>query len=188
MEKGFRKIFWGFIFLLFHINLGTFQIIPDCISYYIILNGVDFLFENCNNKSLSICTDILWLQIIAGFIEDCSRTLGTPIFAGSSYGFLYTAVMCTINIVMVYFLLQGIIEILLEYCYEDEAKSFGEKQKYYIIADTVISMMVVSLSAFGYNNWLSILAVIGAVAIKIWLIININYLRKINFTKTNLEI
>ena len=114
--------------------------------------------------------------------------MGTPIFAGSSYGFLYTAVMSTINIVMVYFLLQGIIEILLEYCYEDEAKSFGEKQKYYIIADTVISMIVVSLRAFGYNNWLSILAVIGAVAIRIWLIININYLRKINFTKTNLEI
>ena len=45
MTTGYNKIFWGFIFLIFHINLGSIKLLPDFISYIIIYFGIKELLE-----------------------------------------------------------------------------------------------------------------------------------------------
>ncbi|MCM3781655.1 hypothetical protein M3231_01600 [Neobacillus mesonae] len=41
-----RRISWGFMFVLFDVNIGTFDILPDLIGYLIIFSGLSQLGQN----------------------------------------------------------------------------------------------------------------------------------------------
>ena len=62
MNSGYNKIFWGFIFLIFHINLGSIKLLPDFISYMVIYFGIKELLDQYKLESLkqsANCASIL---------------------------------------------------------------------------------------------------------------------------------
>ena len=49
MEAGYKKIFWGFLITIFNINLGTINILPDFVGYYIMGSGTYKIYEQYEN-------------------------------------------------------------------------------------------------------------------------------------------
>lgn len=54
MNNGYKKIFWGFVFATFHINLGAIQIVPTFIGYIIIYLGIEKIAKDYNLKEGSV--------------------------------------------------------------------------------------------------------------------------------------
>ena len=69
MTTGYNKIFWGFIFLTFHINLGSIKLLPDFISYIIIYFGIKELLEEYNLGSLKKASNCDSVLIFMAFIR-----------------------------------------------------------------------------------------------------------------------
>lgn len=42
-ESAYNKLFWGMIFIIFNINLGSINIMPNCIGYLLIISGLNIL-------------------------------------------------------------------------------------------------------------------------------------------------
>ena len=43
--KGLRNVALGYLFIMFHINLGTIDILPDFIGYVLIYKGIKILLN-----------------------------------------------------------------------------------------------------------------------------------------------
>ncbi len=43
VSEGIKKIAWSYVFIYFHFNLGTIDILPDWWGYVLILKGIDIL-------------------------------------------------------------------------------------------------------------------------------------------------
>ena len=183
MEKEFKKVFWGFILLTFHINLGAVQLVPECISYLIILSAIDKIAKEYNDKWFNICKKIVGVHVIIGIINDYFRLFGANIFEGNSYGFIYTAIMCILNLVMIFAFFEGAINLLKDYNLHENSDDFINKQKCYIMVDTIVSLMIIIVGVFFAEGSLSMLIAVVALILRIWLISCINSLSKINFTK-----
>ena len=52
MKQGYKKIFWGFLIVLFNINIGPVNILPDFLGYFIIGSGLSVIQGEFENKSL----------------------------------------------------------------------------------------------------------------------------------------
>lgn len=42
-ESAYNKLFWGMMFIIFNINLGSINIMPNCIGYLLIISGLNIL-------------------------------------------------------------------------------------------------------------------------------------------------
>ncbi len=58
MEQGYKKIFWGFLIAIFDINLGSVNILPDFIGYFILGSGVYILYEEFETKDFKIANSL----------------------------------------------------------------------------------------------------------------------------------
>ena len=68
MNSGYNKIFWGFIFLIFHINLGSIKLLPDFISYMVIYFGIKELIDQYKLESLKQSANCASILIFIAFI------------------------------------------------------------------------------------------------------------------------
>lgn len=69
MTTGYNKIFWGFIFLTFHINLGSIKLLPDFISYTVIYFGIQELKEEYKLDSLKQASNCDSILIFMAFVR-----------------------------------------------------------------------------------------------------------------------
>jgi hypothetical protein len=44
-ESGYNKLFWGMIFIIFNINIGIINLLPNFIGYILIFSGLGILSE-----------------------------------------------------------------------------------------------------------------------------------------------
>ncbi len=52
LSKAIRKIAWGYVFLHFHINLGTLDVLPDFLGFLWILQGIWVLRREVESAGL----------------------------------------------------------------------------------------------------------------------------------------
>ena len=73
MYQGYNRVFWGILFITFHINLGPIRILPAFVGYLFISSGINILYENtkiAQFKNSQILAVVLAIKsIIFGIIE-----------------------------------------------------------------------------------------------------------------------
>lgn len=73
MYQGYRTIFWGFVFITFHINLGSIQILPGFVGCLIMAYGVGLLVRqySCEpfRKALITAYFLAFISFISMFTE-----------------------------------------------------------------------------------------------------------------------
>lgn len=108
---GFKKIFWGFLFL-FDFRINGIDILPDFVGYILIYLGLDLLvkrsshFQKAKNLTIPLILisifDIYQIQAPIGSVF--SNRYGIPIFL---FGLIFTI----LNLIMVFNLCMGIYEL-----------------------------------------------------------------------------
>lgn len=144
---GYNKLFWGMIFIIFDINLGVINILPNFIGYILIYSGLNILEKQHEiYKKGKIPAVILTILTLKDIVHTNKNNLLSGEFQSSNIGImLIGAVVIIINMYLIYIICKGIYYISA-YRGLDKFKSMAEtKWKNYFIA-TVLMIFYIPFS------------------------------------------
>ncbi|WP_096272486.1 hypothetical protein [Paucisalibacillus globulus] len=109
MSSAFRKIFWGFLFVLIEINLEFIDILPDPIGYILIFTGISYLANRfpAGNKAKAWAFALIFLSIPDVFISNMEiNTLHR--FSGWS---IYQTALGVLRLILIFYLFHLMLAI-----------------------------------------------------------------------------
>ena len=174
MDRGYKKIFWGIIFLSFHINLGSIKIIPSFIAWIIVLGGINALANEYKLQDFTQAIRYTNAIIVLTLIFDLVGILGIVDLGNLSIFNLSIVIIMTLELIILSKILDGSISFLKALGQEDKALGLVDsKNKYIKLYSLAIIMTSIGISL---NIWI-VMLVFGAI---FSLIIRIYYLGLIN--------
>ena len=109
LYKSIGKILWGYVFILFSINIGTVDILPDFAGYILLMIGIISAADELEHLSLLKALSIV-MAVWSAFVWVCD------IFAISSEVFTYiSASVGAVNIILNFTLLSELAAICGNY-------------------------------------------------------------------------
>lgn len=146
-ESGYNKIFIGMLFIIFDINLGLINILPDFIGYMFIYSGLSILtpqnrfFEKGQKPAL-----LLVLLTIKNIIHyPNNNILSAEIHDVRLIPMIIEAAVAVINLYLIYIISKGIYELCKERGLEEYGNSIEYRWKFYFIV-SLITMFYVPFS------------------------------------------
>jgi len=129
-ERGFRRIFWGLLLVVIDFRLNGFDILPDFIGFAIIAAGLSLLVPlNPRFQTAKIMALILTVLSLVSLIELGDDGGAQGFMSGwFAFGLLVTA----LDIVMVWQLCGGIIDLARERGFDDLATRASTRRGLYV--------------------------------------------------------
>ena len=174
MFKGYRTIFWGIFFSVFHVNLGMIQILPVFVAWLIVAHGINLLYEADPTTSFKKAYDFSLFTAVISIIGPIST------WVGSDYAILeYVSIVYSIfELFVIYYLLDGSIRhIKSKEEFNTETDYEGTLRIYMIffIVNTILACIAITIASLGM---LMIVAIVGMIMI-LWLMQMIHSLKKL---------
>ncbi len=153
MEQAYRKIFWGFLIVLFNINIGPLNILPDFLGYFIIGSGLTIIvneFENKNFRSAHQMANLLLVYTLLLSVFNFIG-LGENIENGILYQYkivIDVGLSVLSNIISLYMsfnILSGTIDLYLNRERKNQADSLVKLQRSYTLL-FLIGIILISIS------------------------------------------
>lgn len=148
-ESGYNKIFIGMLLIIFDINLGFINILPDFIGYMFIYAGLSILtpqnkfFEKGKMPAL-----ILVLLTIKSIIHyPNNNILLGKIHDVRLIPMIIEATVAVINLYLIYIISKGIYELCKERGLGEYEKSIESRFKFYFI----VSLITIFYIPFSIN-------------------------------------
>lgn len=177
MDKGYHKIYWGLIFLSFHINLGPIKVLPPFISWLIILLGVDILRKTYDYSPFKDSVRYIKVLILVTAVGDLISMLQiSPIYNSIMFSYLPILVMI-LELIFASKVLEGSIEALRAEDKEGKALLLEYNQGYFIRLYTIVILGLILALTLRHKVLLTIGAIF-ALIISIFLMSIINRLKK----------
>ncbi|WP_027628004.1 hypothetical protein [Ruminiclostridium cellobioparum] len=156
-RSSFNMISLGFLFLLIDFRIQNFDILPDIVGYILFAVGFHALASYSEYFKKASYVNI---PLLVGSILDIYKPASTPSQAGGVsfdfgvLGFLAIPVILVVlvlNMLVVYFMFQGIIEMALEKGLGSLADEAGRRWKEYLYLQVAIlfSFIVAFLPVIG---------------------------------------
>lgn len=169
MTTGYNKIFWGFIFLTFNINLGSIKLLPDFISYIIIYFGIKELLEEYNLGSLKKASNCDSVLIFMAFIRlVINFSIGSEMINNIYFNIIWMNVFNIVEIIMIYKLLVSNNEIL-NIKNNNLCENYNNKISMYIIIASIITVGN-TINMIFYSEVIGGCIVLLALALRLWII------------------
>lgn len=177
MYKGINTVFWGFVFLTFHVNFGSMQFLPQFIAWGFITFGILRIYDFYDNKKL----------LYAGALASATTLLCIFNLFSSLYwkanqsSYFMTALVIALGLLelyIIFFLFDGLIEYLLLTNQEERAGYFTYQIRYLILIN-IISIITENIVITFQINSLAAITIIAAFAARFWLLSLLNYLKGI---------
>ena len=129
-ERGFRRIFWGLLLVVVDFRLSGFDILPDFIGFAIIAVGLGLLVPlNPRFQTAKIMAMILVVLSLASLIEFPATDGAQGFHPGwFAFGLLVTV----LDIVMIWQLCGGIIDLAREEGLDDLATRASTRRGLYV--------------------------------------------------------
>jgi len=129
-ERGFRRIFWGLVFVVLDFRIDDFDLLPDFIGFAIIASGLGLLVPlSLRFHTARIMAMFLVVFSLATLIRFTGGTgSGTP-FGGWFY---FQLIVDVIDITMIWQLCSGIIDLARERDLEDLALRANTRRALYV--------------------------------------------------------
>lgn len=165
---GYNKLFWGMIFIIFNINLGAINILPNFIGYILIYSGLDVLQEQHEIYKRGKIPAII---LVALTFKDVVHTDKTDLLSSGFQGLnistmLIGSIVTIINIYLIYIICKGIY-----YISENRGLDVFKKRaetawkNYFVAAVLMIFYTPFSLNiSYDFNIIMVILSIIQVVA------------------------
>ncbi len=156
ISEGIRKIAWSYVFIYFHINLGTIDILPDWWGYILILKGIDILKND--EPSIALLRPLGIIFTAYNILLWGIKIIGVRID-------IYILDIIT-SVLLLYFnfqLLTNIADIAKRYSCKEEAKI----RKLIIVRTIITALISAPIDIDGYE-WVIILIAVTTLIIAIW--------------------
>lgn len=170
MSEGYNKIFWGFIFITFHINLGSIQVLPNFIGYLIIYFALEKISEEYDMKvfkeSAKYCSVLIvmsFLSLLMGFASNIELINNTV------FNIIWMNIFNIVELIMIYKLLCGSSEIL-KIKNNSLSDSYSNKTGIYVILASIVTVANTINNIF-VSEGLNVCVVILALSLRIWIIL-----------------
>lgn len=178
MSTGYNKIFWGFIFLTFHISLGSIKFLPDFVSYIIIYYGIKELVKEYKLNSLKEASKGCSILIFMSFIKLLITFLISQEGINNIYfNIIWMNIFNIAEIIMIYKLLVGNSEIL-KIKNNDLYERYNNKISIYIIIASIITVGN-TINMVFYSDVIGVCIVLLALGLRCWIIILVRKMYKL---------
>lgn len=164
MREGYKKIFWGFIFVTIHINLGCIQILPNFIGYMLIYYGIKRLNADNNINALEDSSKYCLSLVIMSLISFILSFTNTNIINNIYFNIIWINILNILEIVMIYKLLYGSCERV-----KNDNNIYIKKISIYVLLSTIAAVFN-NIYVIFMSDLLSVIIVIYELALRLWII------------------
>lgn len=182
MKRGYKRVFWGLILVIFNINIGPVNILPDFMGYFLISIGLSTIrseYENDSFKLSAVIANILGVYTLVASLLAFAN-VGHDLSGNKFLGTGLTMLVSIANLVMEYNILSGTISLFNNIGKTFEAEEMHKIQRNYTYL-TVIALFLMSVS-FNISNEIIVMAILIY-----YLIIRIYYISVIRKIKKFFE-
>lgn len=173
--KGYNKIFWGLIFVVFNINLGPINILPDFLGYFLISIGLSAIqneYDHDSFKLAAIIANILGAYTLITSILAFVSGGSYEIFNNSIVNIGFTLLVSAANLVMEFNILSGTASIFKDMEKLEEAEETYKIQRNYTYL-CIIALFFISI-IFNISNISN--SIIALIMVIYYLIVRIYYI------------
>lgn len=167
--SGYNRMFWGMVFIIFHINLGPIDILPSFVGYMLIYSGLNILSSQHKIYEKGKLPAIILIVLT---LKDVWHNQDNSIFIGNSYNLglaimVIGAVVTVIDLYLIYIICRGIYELCKERELHSLMTNAADSWKFYF----VISLIFLFCAPFSinlpvsYNIFMVIVGIIKGIAI-----------------------
>ncbi len=121
LYQGISKVAWGYVFLLFHINLGTLNILPTFVGFLLFLSAIHLLQEI--EPELALLQPFGVALTIWYVIEWLMKLFGGNL--GGGFSLTINVIICIMNVYFQFQLLTNLATIATKY--QSEETEFDAK-------------------------------------------------------------
>lgn len=172
MISGYKKIFWGMFFTMFHFNFGPIQIIPNFVGILIVSSGIKEVLDEYDNSNLTIALKINNIQALISFIIFILPFVGIEnLFSNAIISIVWFNIVCILEILSILKLLEGTSEVLGENFNNYLSDIYRNKAIKYIYLYSLV--LIISNFNFIFMSELTtiIIGIYGFI-IKIWVVVS----------------
>ena len=172
MILGFKKIFWGTIITIFHLNLGPIEILPNFIGFLIISSGIKEVLCKYDNSNLRKALKINSVQVYISFIIFIAPFILPAIdkyFNNNILTTIWFNINTILEIICTVKLLEGASEILSENFNSYWGDIYKNKTITYIYLNSIV-LIVCNINFIFISELTAFIIAIYAMIIKIWVV------------------
>jgi hypothetical protein len=112
--SGYNRLFCGIIFVIFNLNFGPVNLLPDFLGYIIILSGLNLLEEqNYLFAKGKVPTSILILLSVKDLVNLGNEVMRSSLSVWRIGYMLIDSVESILSMFLIYFICKGIYEVAL---------------------------------------------------------------------------
>jgi hypothetical protein len=166
--SGYNKLFWGMMFIIFHINLGPISVLPSFIGYMVIYSGLNILSSQHKVYEKGKIPSIVLIVLT---FKDVWHNENNNIITGQFTNLGLTTLIITtmgtlINLYLIYIICKGIYELCKQRGLNEFMDSTIATWKFYLVV-VLIALFYIPFSInlpLDYNIFMIIVAVVQMIA------------------------
>lgn len=179
MQQRYRKIFWGLLVVIFNINIGPINILPDFIGYFMISFAISDIINEFDNKEFRRAKKIANILALYSLILSFADIIGGAL--DSSYNDIVSIglaiLISSAVLVMSFNIFSGTIELYLSREMNEYYELTVKTQRNYTKSNLVgIFLMTVSINIF--DEYYTAIAAVYIIATQIYFAAIINRIKK----------
>lgn len=178
MSSGYRKIFWGILLLLFHINLGPIQLLPNFIGYLLISSGIGSFHKCRDSRGLKRASIVSGILIVESIIEFFTPFWGDSFHIPLPFTVLFMGVTSGLVLLLFYDVLTASSEILCQIDDHSFAAETDRCLRIFLVVDTLVSVAAVLLVLWPEMLLFWIAVIICGFILRLWLATVFSKLRR----------
>ena len=167
MSQGYKTIFWGIVFISFHINLGSFQILPGFIGWAMIVSGISQLKTVYNSDRFKKASIIGLIAVFHSIISLLITFRYSYVDNSSLFMMLWMILISILEITVEFFIIQGSAEYLYHGDDIETADNIVKLFRVYLII-FFLNTILVCIAFTLYNNSLTVFAALIGIALRVW--------------------
>lgn len=179
MNKGYKKIFWGMLLSILHINLGYIRILPPFIAYLIIASGCKCLNEeivvNSFQKAKIYCKIFAFLSVVG--------TMFGNVIEGTEKVLLWYNLCSIVQLIIVSNIFQGSKEAFRIFNNDNNNIQQYKREFNILIIYYVVATVIRNLNMILNNKILNVVVITILLICEICFLFLIVRLCKIDFEK-----
>ena len=168
MFRGYRRIFWGILLLLFHINIGPVQVLPNFAGYMLMLSGISHLKNVADSNGLRRASIVAGIMIVESLFEFVLPFSGIPLDLPLFITVFIMGVMSGLTLLLIYDILNVSIVILILNGDIQLAADIDTRLHIFLITETLMSLAAVLLVIFTQTVLYAIVMICG-ILLRLWL-------------------
>jgi len=177
MYKGYRRLFWGIIVTILHINLGPIQILPSFIGYIIISSGLESFKNVSDSPKLKRAFIVNIIILIYSMIELIFDLSGKSIVSLQRVNVIIIGVFACLMLIMIYEIFSYSSDILRSFNKNYMAIKVDRKLKVFVVLHTIISFSVIVVNIYT-DEMFVLIAFLSKFLLFLWLAFTFSSIKK----------